>query len=278
MILREIGAYAFTFQLMLIPLCTLRSQEATEAGRKSINQLLDKSILSFRVVPKGSEQRALNCLPVLRWTNDVRDSHSVGLLSLWVDRGRPVAVLGTYIWQGRLMHEFDSISRNPFQVFDEDSLVWEPNEQVEFTSIPNKITVEKSAGGRMRQMKSIASQFSVTMLGWRKDYSDREQLRLLPRELFRFPPEAQDCLDGAIFAYVLGTDPEALLVLEAIDRNGQQEWQFAMVRQTSAGLDAVHNGTTIWQVAPHPPRADRKGLGYTVDSKTRIDAPVEVLK
>ena len=99
------------------------------------------------------------------------------------------------------------------RLIPEDSLVWEPNEQVEFTSIPNKITVEKNAGGRMRQMKSIASQFSVTM-----------------------------------------------------------------VRQTSAGLDALHNGTTIWQVAPHPPRADRKGLGYTVDSKTRIDAPVEVLK
>ncbi len=96
MILREIGAYAFTFQLMLIPLCTLRSQEATEAGRASINQLLDKSVLSFRVVPKGSEQLTLNCLPVLRWTNDVRDSHSVGLLSLWVDRGRPTRLTSTF--------------------------------------------------------------------------------------------------------------------------------------------------------------------------------------
>jgi hypothetical protein len=269
---------AVILTVLTMPLCSLQSQEVTAAERTSVNRLLDKSIRSFRVVPRESEQRSLKSLPVLRWTNDVRESHSVGLLSLWVDRGRPVAVLGTYVWQDRLMHEFDSVSRSTLQVFEDETLVWEPSKQVDFTPEPNKISVERSEAGRMRQMKSIASQMSVTMLGWRQDLSDREQLRLLPRELYRYPVECVDCLDGAIFAYVLGTDPEALLVMEAIERNGQNEWQYAFVRQTSAGLETVRDGVTIWQVPPHPPRNDRNGLGFTFENKTSVSAEVDPSK
>lgn len=276
MISRAYVAAVAVMLCMSVRICV--GQEAKEAEQASLNPLIDKSILSLRIVPKGDEQLPLRSLPVLRWTNDVRDSHSVGLLSLWVDRGRPVAVLGSYVWQGRLIHEFDSISRIRFQAFEKDSLIWEPNEQVEFTTVANKIVVEKSPTGRIRQMKSFASKISVTMLGWRRDLSDREQLRLLPRELYRYPADGHDYLDGAIFAFVLGTDPEALLVLEAIDRNGQSEWQYAFVRQTSAGLDAVRDGVSIWQVNPHPPRSAPNGLGFTFDSKSSIPAMVDGIK
>ncbi len=40
---------------------------------------------------------------------------------------------------------------------------------------------------------------------------DREQLRRLPKEFFRYRPEAAGLLDGAVFAFVKGTDRRRLL-------------------------------------------------------------------
>ena len=57
---------------------------------------------------------------------------------------------------------------------------------------PEPIAGRNSAERRLRQMKSLADEFAVTMLGWKADDSDREELRRLPKEFFRYKPD-----DGA---------------------------------------------------------------------------------
>jgi hypothetical protein len=275
-------------------------QDTNEVERTRVNALLENSIKVFRfentlgkynqinelnavsavdaveqngIGPKPSRQKSLS---IQKWTNDVRDSHSVGLLTLWVDEGRPVAVVGSYIWKERLMHEFDSLARQRFQAFENDKLIWEPSEQQVFQAVSKELKVDSNAIARMRQMKTIASSMSVTMLGWRADNSDRESLRLLPRELYRYQPENDSCIDGALFAFVLGTDPEAILAIEAVERDGQAEWEFAFIRQTSAGLSATQDGVHIWEVEPHPSRNDRTGLGFTITSEKTIEETAQL--
>jgi hypothetical protein len=92
------------------------------------------------------------------------------------------------------------------------------------------------------------------MTGWRADKSDREELRLLPKVLYRqeiteTPGRRGGSIDGGVFAFVQGTDPEAILLLELLpDQNGRLRWQYAFARATSGGLEARIDKTVVWEV------------------------------
>ena len=246
----------------------------TKESQKSakINALLDKSIREFRFGIVPGQEASIQVVPVHRWTNDVRDSHSLGLLGIAVDHGRPVAAVATYIWSGKLMHELDSLSSKTFFATQGQATIWEPKQSLTFVPIPSAPVVDPTEAGRLRQMKHLASQFSVTMLGWHLNQSDREPLRLLPRELYRYKPETDDCVDGSLFVFALGTDPEAILAIEANKVDKQAQWQFSLIRQTSAGLEAKHNGNAVWNAAPHSSRIDRQALGKTIESTLGIES------
>jgi hypothetical protein len=53
-----------------------------------------------------------------------------------------------------------------------------------------------------------------------------------------------------VFAFVQGTDPEAILLLEAVKRDGSPRWQYAFARATSAGLEARLDKQIVWEVDP----------------------------
>jgi hypothetical protein len=59
-------------------------------------------------------------------------------------------------------------------------------------------------------------------------------------------------LDGALFAYVQGTDPEAVLVLEAIGTADKAEWHYAFARATSGGLEVKLGNDVVWTAPKHP--------------------------
>jgi hypothetical protein len=54
----------------------------------------------------------------------------------------------------------------------------------------------------------------------------------LSTPLYRYEKPPGDVLEGAVFAFVLGTDPELLLVLEARRDEGATVWQYALARMT----------------------------------------------
>ena len=103
-------------------------------------------------------------------------------------------------------------------------------------------------------MAQIAREFKGQMTGWKNDDSDREFLRLLGKPLFRYKPETPDIVDGAVFAFAQGTDPEILLLLEARQKEGAKDstWQYAFVRRTSGGLKAWHKDELVWEAEKFP--------------------------
>src|SRR5262249_26872446 len=153
--------------------------------------------------------------PVLRWRNVVRGQEGQAMLVVWPHGGRPVAMASIFPWEGMMCHEFDSLSRgNKLVARDRDRVIWSPAAAgAEFKDVPEGARPAKTPAERLRQMKAIAERFKATMTGWQGDNTDREELRLLPRPLFRYDlTNAKDAdpnlLDGALFAYVQGTDPE----------------------------------------------------------------------
>ncbi len=65
---------------------------------------------------------------------------------------------------------------------------------------------------RLRQMRDLAREFHIVM----ETESGRSDLRLLTQPVYRYEAKT----DGALFAFVLTTDPEAWLLIEERERRG----------------------------------------------------------
>jgi hypothetical protein len=99
-------------------------------------------------------------------------------------------------------------------------------------------------------MRTLADGYSVVA-----DYGNmkKEDMRLLPAPVYRYASEKQGVTDGAIFAFVRGTDPEAFLLIEARKGADGPEWQFAFARFVGhAALRAVRAEREVWAVDARP--------------------------
>jgi hypothetical protein len=237
-------------------------QEQVEAKR--LNDRIEKSVDWYEVYPDADSKELLKPQPVLRWRNVARGQAGEAMMVFWAWHGRPVAMASIYPWQGMLHHEFSSLSRGATLVArDRDSIVWSPNAPgIEFKDVPEAPEPADTPAARLRQMRSLAERFNATMTGWKGDNSDREELRLLPRPLFRYDlKDAQSVhatlVDGAAYAFAMGTDPEAVLLLEAIASGGPARWQYGLARATSGGLEARLDGKAVWAAEKYPPNRGR---------------------
>jgi hypothetical protein len=238
---------------------------------KKISELIEKSINRYDVVPEEGASTALTAVPVIRWRNVVRGQEGEAMMVVWPHNGRPIAMASVYPWDGKMCHEFDSLSReNKVIARDKGSTIWSPETAgVEFKDVPKAPKPAKTAPERLRQMKAIAESFKATMTGWSADNSDQESLRLLPRPLYRYDlmnakePDA-NLLDGGLFAYVIGTDPEAVLVLEAIGTADKADWQYAFARATSGGLEVKMGDEVVWTAPKHPANRNPKLPHFTM--------------
>jgi hypothetical protein len=63
----------------------------------------------------------------------------------------------------------------------------------------------------------------------------------------RYQSKNPDVLDGAIFAIVLGTDPELLLLIEARRDGHEHRWQYAVARMNDNSLAVYYQGRKVWR-------------------------------
>ena len=247
------------------------AETVTETKTPSpLRKVMDESLTWTDLFANEESSTPMTTRVVMRWANNTRGSED-GMTVLSLSAGRPEAVFCIYPWEKNLLHEFDSLSRGTLIAKRDGVVVWSPEKPgVSFQAVVEADPPAESPVVRLRQMKTLATLFSSTMLGWRADKSDREELRMLPQPLYRYESKRSDVLDGAVFGFVQGTDPESLLLLEAFREANRFEWQFAFARRTSGELEGRHKSKIVWHADRFPannnPKSTHRVLSRPLDS------------
>ena len=128
----------------------------------------------------------------------------------------------------------------------EGQTIWHPDKAgIELRSFPDAPRPEDSPVKRLSQMKELSRRFACRLTA---EGRKGEELRLLPRPIFRYETDHRDLVDGALFAYVQGTDPEVILMLEAVRQDGEFAWRYAFTRRSMLALEADLDGERVWAV------------------------------
>src|SRR5262249_20737223 len=90
----------------------------------------------------------------------------------------------------------------------------------------------------------------------RDNVNGSQPLRLLPQPLVRYAQTERGVLDGALFAFVLSTNPELLLVVEAQTVDDKSQWMYSVARFTGRQTDLRFQDRQIWTTADLPSTRD----------------------
>jgi hypothetical protein len=213
------------------------------------------------------EKLELQLEPVYVWTNPVRGGEQDGAVFVWTYRGR-AEVVGTFFsypasGPRNLNHELHSLSLSVLNVRREGLHSWSPEAPgIELAPLADAPTPARTPALRLAQMRALTRDFAATT---EDDKAKRWELRTLPKPLYRYESTDPAVLDGAVFAYVTsaGTDPEALLVIEARRAEGTEgfTWQYATARFTDMSLTVRCKGKEVLNVPLIPwdsPQQDPK--------------------
>jgi hypothetical protein len=79
------------------------------------------------------------------------------------------------------------------------------------------------------------------------------EMRLLAQPIYRYEDTQGDLIDGGLFVFVQGTDPELFLPIEARrTKEGTLRWFYGATRMHGIHLPLNHRGREVWGVPTIP--------------------------
>jgi hypothetical protein len=194
--------------------------------------------------------------PLLHWGNPARTGED-GAVFIWESHGRPQVIgsIFTYkIQEVRTKHEFQSLAFEPLVAKFHAQVTWTPQQAgVQFRPIPDAPAPAENGRQRTVQLKALAREFSARMTDLKEGTTD--ELRLMPNPLYRYEAPSPPVVDGAIFAFAVGTDPEVLLLIEARTHDKGPRWEYAFARSHYVYLRGYLRGEEVWHVEADPAQA-----------------------
>jgi hypothetical protein len=184
--------------------------------------------------------------PILTYSNPVRgDVH--GSVFVWTRHTRPEVVGAFFDFrsENKLDSELHSLATAGIVGWRDGREFWNPTkagarfEPVAQTAVPSAMPP-----ARLRQMRELAGEFTVE-----REHPEQGKgfMRLLPQPIYRYASPEAKVVDGAMFVFVEGTDPEAYLLIEA--RGGDEpHWEFAFARMNIVKFTGAYKGQAVWQV------------------------------
>jgi len=222
-------------------------QKAQSAARLA---LMNERAASFEIRRNGAKPTTLELAaqPVLRWANP--DSHVVdGATFLWLADERPAVIGAMWFELGRAHFELHSLSPEPLSATIGGNTCWSTSRPgLRWEAVPGAPPPEESRPERLRQMKRLSEDFGMYAVKSPPRFEEGSiwRYRLLAQPIHRYAEEA--AVDGAIFALVQGTDPEAFLLLEARTEKEKTGWHFAFASACGWELHAQHRDREVWLV------------------------------
>ena len=234
------------------PAATDKDEKAAQAEEaKARGKFMIDALGEYKVEVQEAGQVQLAKLvpePALRWTNTVSGTKD-GIVGVWTRGGRPDAVVQFAGYGTQWIFHFESTSLATLTMEHKDRTMWTPKAPgVTLRPIRNAPAPADTAVKRQAQLRRLAERFEVVD-DFHPIYAEptieRHVLRLLTKPLYRYEA-AGDLIDGALFGFVLGTDPEALLMIEAWKTSEGTAWRYAFAPMTVYGLIAKLDGTEVW--------------------------------
>jgi hypothetical protein len=231
--------------VLLLTLAAGADDAAKDPGAQERRRQADVAVLApakarMLQVSSGDAKAVLHEAPLLRWSNPTAGS-VYGEVFLWTLDGRPAALASVYRWYHPYTDatvEFASIGVRPIAALDGNLSVWESQSPgVTLKPLDGAGPPAATAPARLVQMKSLAREFSAQLKDERGGEQVVRELRLLDRPVHRYSSPPHSIADGALFAFVEGTDPEAWLLIEAVQNGDQRHWRYAMARMNVDALE-----------------------------------------
>lgn len=224
------------------------SEERREAAR-----LIQADLPRWKLtMGENAAELKLNPNPILRWTNPAAGRMN-GEIFLWTADGRPEAVMSLYkVWEPDwgFAGELHSLSSTKLVAERDKTLVWKCDKPgITPRDVPDAPAVAETAPKRLQQMRAMAQDFSAMLIDSRNNAKGEVQsLRLLTQPVHRYASPGSDVVDGALYAFVVGTDVEVFLLLEAHGAKGAPHWQYALARLNSDELAVSFKEKEVWRV------------------------------
>jgi hypothetical protein len=197
----------------------------------------------------GGEEKEVDRVPepIFTFSERTRETGHLGTLWVWGTKGRPVALLSQNkaydqpVWGFELAALLEGVS-----VVMHDGWRWSPKSALRMSPFKNAPRVGDSDARRLSQMKGLAQKFTLS-----EQYQDESfELRLLPSPVYRYQDEETGLIDGALFNFAHGTNPEALAVIECRKESVGPTWSYGFLPLAGAGVIAKLDGSTVWTKEP----------------------------
>jgi hypothetical protein len=225
-----------------------KSDETKDKGVKAARMDFMKQVAKsydITLAADAAKKSALIEEPILRFDDQVTGVVD-GTVFIWMLDDRPVATASIWIRKtGHEFHEFQSLATEPLTATNQGQVKWTPTVAgVELKPVMGAKPAA-TAVARLGQMRAMAREYTGTIFDSKKE---QQQLRLLTQPVHRYGRPDGPVVDGALFAYCKGTNPEILLLVEAVRKGNELEWQYSFARMTSRQCEVTREDKVVWSV------------------------------
>jgi len=263
------------------PLSADEPPKAEDPLRQKRLEFLKARVGQFEIRVSDDAARKLKAgeEPILRWSNPVRDNVNDGVIYLFLEKERPRAIVTVWadfpmakLDRGNVYRELVSLSAEPLVCQRDGKTLWSPKSgalvEQAFKEAPPPA---ERPTQRLTQMRDLARRFEASNY----KMGSPSELRLLTQPLYRYPAEAGGVLDGGLFAFAEGNDPEVVLLLEAVrDSDGTRHiWHYTLGRMTSYRVSVKLDKQEVFTAQPYwsNPRSPADAYSETFEGTFVLD-------
>ncbi len=217
------------------------TDEALRQQTRTAMEARWKTVRAFERVAGEDREVERREQPIFSFSESTRDTGHLGTVWVWGTEGRPVALLSQNkayakpVWGYELVALAEGVS-----VVMHDGWRWTPKSALKMTPFADAPRAADSEARRLAQMRNLARQFAVS----EEYFEERIELRLLPQPVYRYQDDEDGLIDGALFNFAHGTNPEVLAVIEG--RREEPAWSYGFLPLAGAGVTAMLDGKSVW--------------------------------
>lgn len=214
-------------------------------GRPEVMQAAIGDLRTSSAVIESPSRLQFVMRPLLRYDDQTRGLFDAGIWRL-AEKGRPIAFVTLELYQSganaeMLSYEFVSLTKDGFVMKSARGPKWSPGSTdlklIPLTDAPAPATTSRA---RLAQFRQIAHRFSA-----REQLEERAlECRLLPQPIDRYSDADVGTVDGTVFAFANGTNPEVGLMLECTEKS----WSYGAFRLSSAEIIVSIDGKPFFTV------------------------------